>query len=62
MYEEDRNVPRKKSEMKYRGTQPLKSKKNMKHNVWERQKSTPKKAKNEISGYATAKKQEKYET
>ena len=25
-------------------------------------KSTPKKAKNEIAGYATAKKQEKYET
>ena len=33
MYEEDRNVPRKKSEMKYRGTRPLKSKENMKHNV-----------------------------
>ena len=33
MYEEDKKVPRKKRKMKYRGTQPLKNKKNMKHNV-----------------------------
>ena len=33
MYEKDGNVPRKKSKMKCRGTQPLKSKENMKHNV-----------------------------
>ena len=62
MYEEDGNVPRKKSKMKCQGTQPLKSKENMKHNVLERQKSTPKKVKNEMSGYANTKKQGKYET
>ena len=33
MYEEDGKVPRKKRKMKCRGTQPLKSKENMKHNV-----------------------------
>ena len=33
MYEEDENVPLKKRKMKCRGTQPLKSKENMKHNV-----------------------------
>ena len=33
MYEEDKKVPRKKRKMKYRGTHPLKNKKNMKHNV-----------------------------
>ena len=62
MYEEDENVPRKKLKMKYRGTRPLKSKENMKHNVREGRKCTPKKAKNEMSGYATTKKQGKHET
>ena len=33
MYEEDKNVPRKKRKMKCRGTQTPKSKENMKHNV-----------------------------
>ena len=34
----------------------------MKHNVGERRKCTPKKAKNEIAGYKATKKQGKYET
>ena len=37
------------------GTQPLKSKENMKHNVSARRECTPKKAKNEMSGYKATK-------